>query len=210
MAQRRRKVQKKTAPSTSRVPQEALVRALGHPIRVSALTILTEGVASPKQIATELDMPLSNVSYHVRVLDELGLIQIVEEENVRGSVAHFYRAVQREVITHSDWQRLNSKVRSAFSGQVMEALIADAAGSLASGHFDRREDRHLSRTRMVLDEKGWQRVADIQGKALQAILKEEKAAAGRLSRSSSEGIHVVAGMLCIEVPADKVPPAVDE
>lgn len=175
------------------------MKALNHPVRVRALTILTERIASPKEISEQIDAPLSNVSYHVRVLDELGLIEIMEEESVRGSVAHFYKAVERPLIDNPDWERLDPKVRSAFSGYVIETLMSDAAKSLAAGVFDRREDRHLSRTPLLLDEEGWRRIAEIQTKALDEILKEQAAAAARMNGSREEGIHVITGMACFEV-----------
>ncbi|HSC21445.1 MAG TPA: helix-turn-helix domain-containing protein [Solirubrobacterales bacterium] len=169
---------------------------------MKALTILTERTASPKEIAAEIDAPLSNVSYHVRVLDELGLVEIREEESVRGSVAHFYSAVERPLIHNPDWEKLSPRVRSAFSSYVIETLMSDAASSLEAGLFDRREDRHLTRTPLVLDERGWRKVTAIQLKALDGILKEQNAAASRLNSSGKEGIHVVAGLLCFEtVPA---------
>ena len=200
MARKRRKVAKrKRKPDGS--PQEVLVKALNHPVRVRALTILTEKVASPKEIAAQIDTPLSNVSYHVRVLDELGLVEIVEEESVRGSVAHFYKAVERPLIDNPDWEKLSPKVRSAFSGYVIETLMSDAASSLAAGVFDRREDRHLSRTSLVLDERGWRKVSEIQTKALDQILKEQAAATERLRKSEAAAVQAIAGMTCFEVEA---------
>lgn len=199
MARKRRKVAKrKRKPDSS--PQEVLVKALNHPVRVEALTILTEKIASPKEIATQIDKPLSNVSYHVRVLDELGLVEIVEEESVRGSVAHFYQAVDRPLIDNPDWEKLSPRVRSAFSGYVIETLMSDAAHSLAAGVFDQREDRHLSRTSLVLDARAWRRVSEIQAKALNQILKEQAAATERLRKAKKpETILAVAGMTCFEV-----------
>lgn len=200
MAQKRRKVKvAKRRRQIGRSPQEVLVKALNHPVRVKALTILTERIASPKEISDQIEMPLSNVSYHVRVLDELGLVEIMEEEAVRGSVAHFYKAVERPLIDNPDWEKLDPSVRSAFSGYVIETLMSDAAGSLAAGVFDRREDRHLSRTPLLLDEKGWRRVSEIQARALDNILKEQAAAAARMNGSREEGIHAIAGMTCFEV-----------
>lgn len=200
MARKRRKVAKrKRKPDSS--PQEVLVKALNHPVRVKALTILTEKIASPKEISAQIEMPLSNVSYHVRVLDELGLVEIVEEESVRGSVAHFYKAVERPLIDNPDWEKLSTRVRSAFSGYVIETLMSDAASSLAAGVFDRRDDRHLSRTSLTLDEKAWRKVSEIQAKALDQILKEQAAATIRLSKSEAEAIQAVAGMTCFEVPS---------
>lgn len=197
MARKRRKVAKRKR-QLDKSPQEVLVKALNHPVRVKALTILTERTASPKEIAAEIETPLSNVSYHVRVLDELGLVEIREEESVRGSVAHFYRAVERPLIHNPDWEKLSPRVRSAFSSYVIETLMSDAASSLQAGLFDRRDDRHLTRTPLVLDERGWRKVTAIQIKALEGILKEQTAAASRLSSSDKEGIHVIAGLLCFE------------
>lgn len=198
MARKRRKVPKRKRKADGS-PQEVLVKALNHPVRVKALTILTEKIASPKEIAAQLDMPLSNVSYHVRVLDELGLIEIVEEESVRGSVAHFYKSVERPLIDNPDWEKLSPKVRSAFSGYVIETLMSDAANALAAGVFDQRDDRHLSRTTLILDEKGWRKVSEIQAKALNQILKERAAAVERLRKSGGTAIQAVAGMTCFEV-----------
>lgn len=198
MARKRRKVTKRKRKLDSS-PQEVLVKALNHPVRVKALTILTEKIASPKEISAQIDTPLSNVSYHVRVLDELGLVEIVEEESVRGSVAHFYKAVERPLIDNPDWEKLSPRVRSAFSGYVIETLMSDAANSLASGVFDQRDDRHLSRTSLILDEKAWRKVSDIQAKALDQILKEQAAATQRLGKSRGEAIQAIAGMTCFEV-----------
>src|SRR3954454_21447472 len=200
VARKRRKVTGRKQ-KVRKSPQEILVKALNHPVRVKALTILTERIASPKEISEQIDMPLSNVSYHVRVLDELGLVEIVEEESVRGSVAHFYKAMERPLIDNPDWEKLSPKVRSAFSGYVIETLMSDAANSLAAGIFDQRDDRHLSRTSLVLDERAWRKVSEIQAKALNQILKEQAAATARLGKSNAEAIQAIAGMTCFEVPA---------
>jgi DNA-binding transcriptional ArsR family regulator len=197
VAKKRRKVKKRQR-KLDKSPQEVLVKALNHPVRVKALTILTERIASPKEISEEIEIPLSNVSYHVRVLDELGLVEIMEEESVRGSVAHFYKAVERPLIHNPDWEKLSPKVRSAFSSYVIETLMSDAARSLEVGLFDQRDDRHLTRTPLLLDEQGWRKVTAIQIKALDGILKEQVAAVARLNKSGKEGIHVVAGLLCFE------------
>jgi DNA-binding transcriptional ArsR family regulator len=196
LARKRRKVERKKW--RGRTPQEVLVQALNHPVRVKALTILTERTASPKEIAEQIDVALSNVSYHVRVLDNLGLVEIVEEESVRGSVAHFYKATERPLIDNPDWEKLAPSVRSAFSGYIIDTLMSDAARALATGLFDERADRHLSRTPLLLDEKGWRKVVAIQAKALDGILKEQAAAATRIGSSRKQGIHAIAALACFE------------
>jgi DNA-binding transcriptional ArsR family regulator len=69
-----------------------LLVALRHPVRREILREMSsEKAISPREIATLLRQPLSNVSYHVRVLADCGAIALVNTKPVRGSMQHFYR-----------------------------------------------------------------------------------------------------------------------
>jgi hypothetical protein len=68
-----------------------LAKALSNQVRARALTLLTEGAKSPKLIATELELDLRSVAYHVRVLKKLDCIELVETVPRRGAVEHVYR-----------------------------------------------------------------------------------------------------------------------
>lgn len=76
---------------------ELLARSNTHPLRVSILEVLSldDGARtlSPKELSQELQAPLSTVNYHVTELRKDGLIEIVGEQQVRGAIEHFYRAV---------------------------------------------------------------------------------------------------------------------
>lgn len=69
-----------------------LPAALGHPVRRRILrTVLVSGeAASPDQLAQTLSQPLSNVSYHVRVLEELGALRLDAAGPGSGSLQHLY------------------------------------------------------------------------------------------------------------------------
>lgn len=69
-----------------------LAKALSNEVRARALELLAEGARSPKLIATELELDLRAVAYHVRVLKKLGCIELVETLPRRGAVEHVYRA----------------------------------------------------------------------------------------------------------------------
>ena len=76
---------------------ERLARANTHPLRVSILEVLgIDGgrVLSPKDLSLELQAPLSTVNYHVTELRNSGLVEVVDERQVRGAIEHFYRAVE--------------------------------------------------------------------------------------------------------------------
>ena len=72
--------------------EEDLLPIFGHPLRRTLLKFCLEATepVSPKRLSELTDHPLSNVSYHVRVLAKSGAIEIVAERPVRGSTEHFY------------------------------------------------------------------------------------------------------------------------
>jgi len=68
-----------------------LLVALRHPLRRQILRAMVEqDPTSPRQISDKLREPLSNVSYHVRVLADCGAVTLVDTTPVRGSMQHFY------------------------------------------------------------------------------------------------------------------------
>lgn len=69
------------------------IKALGHPLRVSVLLVLAgfDEPMTPKQLAAELGVRLENLSYHVRVLAKLELIELTRRrQGRRGAVEHLY------------------------------------------------------------------------------------------------------------------------
>jgi DNA-binding transcriptional ArsR family regulator len=74
-----------------------LLVALRHPLRREILKQMVGGKAiSPRELATLLEHPLSNVSYHVRVLVECNVLTLVRTRQVRGSTQHFYRSAVKD------------------------------------------------------------------------------------------------------------------
>ncbi|HEX7244234.1 MAG TPA: hypothetical protein VF245_01555 [Solirubrobacterales bacterium] len=71
-----------------------LAKALSRSLRADALALIGEGVNSPKLIAAKLDRDLRTVAYHVRVLRNLGCIELVETHPRRGATEHVYRLTE--------------------------------------------------------------------------------------------------------------------
>jgi len=94
---------------------ELLARSNTHPLRVSILEVLSldDGARtlSPKELSQELRAPLSTVNYHVTELRNSGLLEIVGEEQVRGAIEHFYRAVGSGSARNGRRSRAARKVR---------------------------------------------------------------------------------------------------
>jgi DNA-binding transcriptional ArsR family regulator len=181
-------------------PHEKLVKGLSHPVRVECLTVLTKRIASPRQLSEILHHDLSNISYHVRVLDELGLIELVGEESVRGAIAHFYKAVERPILSEAEWQQLSPGVRSAISVYGWDLLIRDATKAIEKGTFDSRADRHLSRTTLLLDSQGFERLSNLMEELVKSVISEEAAAIERMNKSGGRPIHAVAATALFPMP----------
>lgn len=73
-----------------------LLVALKHPLRREILKTMADGESSPRDLADTLGRQLSNVSYHVRVLVDCDVLELVRTKQVRGSMQHFYRALIEE------------------------------------------------------------------------------------------------------------------
>lgn len=56
-------------------------------------------VASPNELAEALDEPLTNVSYHVRMMHDLAVLELVEIEPRRGALEHYYRLAAVATVT---------------------------------------------------------------------------------------------------------------
>ncbi len=180
-----------------------LVKALGHELRVEILTILNERMASPNELAKELDEGLSQVSYHVKVLKDYECIRLVKTEPRRGAVEHYYRATSRAFLTDRDWQQLPESVRPGLSADLFELIVNDTVAALETGAFDARVDRHMSWTPLVLDEKGWKEMIKLMDGSLERVLKIQADSSSRLGKSGEDGLTATVAMLGFESEADE-------
>ena len=177
------------------------VKALGHPLRVRILALLQERTASPRELAEWLDATLGTVSYHVRTLHDLGLIELVSTSQVRGAIAHHYRSRVRPRVSDDAWASAAPVVKQAAVGAALQTIDDYARASAAAGGFDRRE-AHLSRTNLRLDARGWQAAAKACEKLLADLAKVEEAASKRLAmkdRGSEQASDAALVVMLFEV-----------
>lgn len=77
----------------NRSDESKLLAALSNPLRRQILRRMRDvEMISPRDLAGEFDLPLSNIAYHVRVLANCGAVTMVEVKPVRGAIKHFYRS----------------------------------------------------------------------------------------------------------------------
>jgi DNA-binding transcriptional ArsR family regulator len=187
-------------PRQTGLVDQRLAKALSHPLRTHILAILNEQVASPNEIAEMLEERLPNVSYHVRVLLDLGCIELVRTAQRRGAIEHYYRALKRPFFSDRDWKRLPRSGRQAVSDVALQMVWDDVAQAVEQGTFDARLDRHLSRSPFTVDEEGWGELHDMLAKTLEQAERIAARSAKRLAKSPQGGIPTKVVMMHFESP----------
>jgi len=162
-----------------------LVKALAHPLRVQILSTLEDRIASPSDLATELDAPLGNVSYHVRTLADLGLVKLVKRRTRRGAVEHYYQARGRAQVTNRAWAQVPGVVKRSMVAVALEQAVDQAGAAAAAGGFD-HEDSNLSRESVTLDEQGWTELSKAVGRLHQELSKIQEGSAKRLKGAAGD------------------------
>jgi predicted ArsR family transcriptional regulator len=181
--------------------EQIVAKAFAHPLRVQILIILNEKVASPNMLAQQLDQSLNLVAYHVRVLEKYDCIELVDTKQRRGATEHFYRATRRQFLTDSEWSRLPKSLRPGLSGAMLKSAFDDVEEALDKGTLDELEDRHLSRTPMVVDKKGWEDTVDLLAGTLERLLEIQTEASERLASSDEESMLAKVVMLHFKSPS---------
>jgi DNA-binding transcriptional ArsR family regulator len=148
---------------------------------VRILNILDQRTASPSELADELELPLGNVSYHVRMLARLGMVRLVARKQRRGATEHFYRAETRPVITDEGWAQLPEIVKSAMIGANLVTTGEYVQSAAEHGGFS-RADAHLSRTTFECDEQAWGELTKLLADTFASARKIADRSAERVAR----------------------------
>ena len=180
--------------------EQIVAKAFAHPLRVQILIILNERVASPNLLAQELDQSLNLVAYHVRVLEKYDCIELVDTKQRRGATEHFYRATRRQFLTDSEWARMPEVLRPGIATAMLKSVFEDIDEAVTSGTLEEVDDVHLSRTPMVVDQRGWDDVASLLNETLNRVLEIQTEAGERLANGDGDGIASKVHLLHFKSP----------
>jgi DNA-binding transcriptional ArsR family regulator len=169
------------------------VKAMSHPLRVRILAMLDERKASPNQLSGWLGASLGTVAYHVRTLEQLGLIELVDETRVRGAVEHHYRAKARPLVTADGWAQAPPIAKQAAVGSSLDVIAEYSKASAAAGGFD-RADAQLRRSLVRLDARGFAQLSKACDKLFEQAEKIEQASAARIAKDPHAEDVVEAGL----------------
>lgn len=180
-----------------------LVKGLAHPLRIQILRALENRVASPSEVAEEIGAPLGNVSYHVRFLARVGLIELTGTKPRRGAVEHYYRAVSRVRVTDRVWSQVPDGIKSGLISGALAQLGPSLVAAGPAGGFDRK-DALASWRKLSLDERGFKDLAAELRRARERAREIERESAERMSGDhASRAVSAGVAMLLFEAAGEQ-------
>jgi DNA-binding transcriptional ArsR family regulator len=172
-----------------------LIKGLGHPLRIAILTLLNDRMASPNELAKELDEGLSQISYHVKVLRDYELIELVKTEPRRGAVEHYYKAVDEVLLPASQIKLMpKSAQRTAFGG-VLSELEQDLNSALETGTFDKRPDWVVARDPRPIDNQAREEAEEAAAEFFAKYKDIRVDATKRIAKGESEAVPTTVALL---------------
>jgi DNA-binding transcriptional ArsR family regulator len=173
-----------------------LATALEHPLRIDILSILRSGPSSPARIQRQLEnVSLNLVSHHIKVLKDLGCVELVETVNRRGAREHIYRAAGPSIVGDEEFEGLTPRTRYRLTTTIVRAISQDLTGSLGTGRFDKQPGSHISRSPLKLDSQGSAEITEILRRTLEAILEIGDRSLSRLESNGEEGLPMTIAIM---------------
>jgi DNA-binding transcriptional ArsR family regulator len=162
---------------------QQLVAAMAHPTRAHAVTVLNERVACAAEIGRELDRPARHVSYHLKQLEKLGVVELVKVEQTAGgrTTGRYYRALVRSWYDPESWKQVDRKHQAGITADILAACNADMVAAVRSGTIH-RTDNHISRTPLLLEAGGYRELVDRLDALLPEVIEIQQRSAAEMTR----------------------------
>jgi DNA-binding transcriptional ArsR family regulator len=180
-----------------------LIKAVANPTRLDILNELVDrGPSSPSKIARRLDhVSVNLVSHHIKVLRELGCVELVDEVKHGGRTERIYRANKRHFFTAEESELMNAQELRSVTLDVLRLLSQDVEESLLADCFDRLVDQHLSRIPLRVDQEGWEEVVEILDRALHQVEAVARRVEARHPTGSEELVDTRVAIMQFPMPA---------
>lgn len=137
------------------------------------MRVLSEREATPREVAAEIDEPINNVAYHIKILKRLGCIELIQTRQTQGGrvAEHLYKATQRPYWDDDAWKTLTEGEQLDVTAAIMQQISEDIADAMSHATFNAHEDNHISRSPMVVDEEGWQEVVSLLRATIEELME---------------------------------------
>jgi DNA-binding transcriptional ArsR family regulator len=141
-----------------KIPDVPTLKAVADPLRMRLLMALDEGPLTVKELATKLDVPQTRLYYHVRMLEQFGLLAVASTRMVSGIEERRYAA------TAKSWDIADDLLNSPAVADVLKAMfdLARVELMLVLPHARPRPGEPESPVPMLMGTKAYMTRAEIR------------------------------------------------
>jgi DNA-binding transcriptional ArsR family regulator len=113
------------------------LRAISDALRIRIMNVLEKQPMTATQVGEELDMPAAKVHYHVRELEKVGLLELVETREKGGILEKYYQPIAHDIRinktllfsktdeTQAAFRELLDQISNGYLRAVRQALAND-------------------------------------------------------------------------------------
>jgi len=193
----------------TRQPDDAPPFAVGHYIRLEALTILHEGEFTAGEIADMLGEDIKNVTYHLGELYEAGCVEFAGHTTEGNFRKPIYRAVARPLVSDEAYRAMSVEERHDANSAVVQWILAECLSSYRNKKMDVDEDVCLMTDEPDLDREGrgelrkffttaWSGKPKDVLEALKSVQEIAGRAKNRMAKSGESGTTMFVALLAFE------------
>ena len=114
--------------------ESSQIKAYVHPTRIAILRMLASKKRTASNIATEFGVHPANITHHIKLLERVGLIQLVERRDIGRNIEKYYRSAARNFVVSFDKSGRSSRKTLALS--ILRNDLSTAISTI------RRDDQH--------------------------------------------------------------------
>jgi hypothetical protein len=195
-----RKAKSQGAKSLS--PAEARLMAMGHEDRRKILRhIRDHGPIAAVEVRDALRLDMSTAGYHCRVLRELGCVEVVKTEPVRGSVKKWLVATERHIVEDPEWEQLDPVAREGVLISVFQPTVDDFERGIKDETIGQKAtDFHVTREPLkAMDAEGFEELRAAHHRLFEETSEIARRAAERMAATGEKPISVSSNQQCFRV-----------
>jgi hypothetical protein len=161
-----------------------------HPIRFRIITAIAAYKMTTKEIADLMpEIPLTTLYRHINTLVEAGLMKVVEEKPIRGTIERTYALIAPPSLTADDLEGMTRQEAEQYFTMFLSSLMSDSQHYLDSkpenSSFNPIKDGvQISKVQLFLDEQEYQKMnIKVQEVLIEAVKNQPEP--GRIRRMFS-------------------------
>lgn len=138
--------------------------ALAHPVRFRMVAALADGPRTIESLASELDASDATILSHADALESLDVLRPTDHPDGTRT----YELLRDPILWDEAWGQLPLAALRAAAAAAVTQISAAATAAVDRGGFD-REDIHLTRTALRVDEARWRELVTLLASTLHEL-----------------------------------------